>query len=203
MKLWILSHFYFPKYTDLRSVDLAMCGETCAASYIRPRVIRGTAGVTTSPNLFCPVLVWNQDNFLRLLLTVKYFDSPRAALRATFLRRKAGTKMNGWNVKPLLLYLKKTYCISYYCNNCLVECRLKQQNIFRIALWQYVASIKFGNWKILFVSFKSCQICNVRFPICIYIKFQLCKCLPWTPREIFPCCWTISVRSSDIVRAFE
>jgi len=40
-----------------------------------PKFVQGPGGVTTSPTLLGPVLVWNQQNYLRLLLIVKYFGS--------------------------------------------------------------------------------------------------------------------------------
>ena len=39
------------------------------------REVQGPGGVTTSPTLLGPVLVWTEGNFLKLLLTVKYFGS--------------------------------------------------------------------------------------------------------------------------------
>ena len=38
----------------------------------RPDVVQGLDGVTASPTLLGPVLVWSQQNYLRLLLTVRY-----------------------------------------------------------------------------------------------------------------------------------
>ena len=38
-------------------------------------VIQGLAGVTTSPTLLGLVLVWSQQNYLRLLLIVRYSKS--------------------------------------------------------------------------------------------------------------------------------
>jgi len=37
--------------------------------------VQGPGGVTTSPTLLGHVLVWSQQNYLRLLLTVRYFES--------------------------------------------------------------------------------------------------------------------------------
>jgi len=37
-----------------------------------PDVVQGLGGVTASPTLLCPVLVWSQQNYLKLLLTVRY-----------------------------------------------------------------------------------------------------------------------------------
>jgi len=52
-----------------------------------PEVVHGPGGMTTSLILLGPVLVWSQQNYLRLLLTVRYLprDSPK---------EKPGTKMN-------------------------------------------------------------------------------------------------------------
>jgi len=48
--------------------------------------------MTTSTNLLGPVLVRSQQNYLGLLLIVRYFETPRAA--ATLRREEAGTKIN-------------------------------------------------------------------------------------------------------------
>jgi len=37
-----------------------------------PEVVQGPGGVTTSPTLLGPALVWSQQNYTRLLKTVKY-----------------------------------------------------------------------------------------------------------------------------------
>jgi len=41
----------------------------------RPEVVQGSGGVTTSPTLLVPVLVWIQKNYLKFLLTVRYSKS--------------------------------------------------------------------------------------------------------------------------------
>jgi len=38
-----------------------------------PEFAKGPGGVTTSPTLLGPILVWSQQNYLRLLLIVRYF----------------------------------------------------------------------------------------------------------------------------------
>jgi len=40
-----------------------------------PEFVQGPDGVTTSPTLLGPVLVWSQQNYLKLLLIVRYFWS--------------------------------------------------------------------------------------------------------------------------------
>jgi len=40
-----------------------------------PEVVQGPGGVTTSPTLLGAVLVWSQWKYLKLLLTVSYFES--------------------------------------------------------------------------------------------------------------------------------
>jgi len=40
-----------------------------------PEVVQGPGGVTTSPTLLGTVLVWSQQNYLKLLLIVRYFAS--------------------------------------------------------------------------------------------------------------------------------
>jgi len=59
-----------------------------------PEVVQGPGGVTTSPILLGPVLVWSQQNYLRLLLIVRYFGSSWAAAPATLPKGKAGAKMS-------------------------------------------------------------------------------------------------------------
>jgi len=43
---------------------------------IGPEVVQGPGGVTSSPTLLGPVFVWSQQNYLKLMLTVR-FPSPR------------------------------------------------------------------------------------------------------------------------------
>jgi len=38
-----------------------------------PEFVQGPGGVTTSPTLLGPVMVWSQQNYLKLLLIVKHF----------------------------------------------------------------------------------------------------------------------------------
>ena len=40
-----------------------------------PEAIHGPDGMTTFPTLLRPVLVWNQQDYLKLLLTVRYQES--------------------------------------------------------------------------------------------------------------------------------
>jgi len=40
-----------------------------------PEVVQGPGGVTTSPTLLGPVLVWSQQSYLKSLLTVRHFES--------------------------------------------------------------------------------------------------------------------------------
>ena len=63
-----------------------------------PKFAQGPGCVTTSPTLFGPVLVWSQQNYLRLLLIVRYCISgpPWVASQATFRKGKAGTIMRKW-----------------------------------------------------------------------------------------------------------
>jgi len=37
-----------------------------------PEIVQGLGGVIASPTLLGPVLVWSQQNYLKLLLTVRY-----------------------------------------------------------------------------------------------------------------------------------
>jgi len=59
-----------------------------------PEVDQRPGGVTTSPILLGPVLVWSQQNYLRLLKTRDISSPRRAATPATLPREKAGIKMN-------------------------------------------------------------------------------------------------------------
>jgi len=59
-----------------------------------PNFVQGPGGVTTSPILLGPVLVWSQQNYLKLLLIVRYSGAPRAAAPATLTKEKPGTKMS-------------------------------------------------------------------------------------------------------------
>jgi len=68
-----------------------------------PKFVQEPGGVTTSPTLLGPVLVWSQQNYLRLLLIVRYSGAPRAAALATLPKGKAAWKWeNEWVCKPTL-----------------------------------------------------------------------------------------------------
>jgi len=54
-----------------------------------PKFVQGPGDVTTSPTLLGPVLVWSQQNYLKLLLIVRYSGAPRAAALATLPKEKA------------------------------------------------------------------------------------------------------------------
>jgi len=40
-----------------------------------PKIVQGLVGVTTSPTFLGPVLLWSQQNYLKLLMTVRYSKS--------------------------------------------------------------------------------------------------------------------------------
>ena len=61
-------------------------------------VVQGLDGVTASPTLLGPVLVWSQQNYLKLLLTVRYSKFSMDVAPATFPRGEAGIKMNEMNI---------------------------------------------------------------------------------------------------------
>ena len=65
----------------------------------RPDVVQGLGGITASPTLLGPVLVRSQQqNYLRLLLTVRYFTFSYGCCRGNPIpRRKAGMEMNEMN----------------------------------------------------------------------------------------------------------
>jgi len=67
-----------------------------------PEVVQRLVGVTTSPPLLGPVLLWRLQNYVKLLLTVRYS-------KATLPRGKAGMKMNEMN----------NIYVSYFIHRCL------------------------------------------------------------------------------------
>jgi len=80
------SHFYGSR--DPSYVSLAMCSECPRKEWRttslglqstpaekRPEVVQGRGSVTTSLTLLDQVLVWSQQNYLRLLLIVSYLGS--------------------------------------------------------------------------------------------------------------------------------
>jgi len=71
-------------------------GELSPSGYSLHPLESGTHGVTTSPTLLCPVLAWNQQNNLKLLLIVRCFGSPGAVSPATLPIGQVGTKTNEW-----------------------------------------------------------------------------------------------------------
>ena len=66
-----------------------------------PKVNHGPAGVTASPTLLGPVLVWNQQNYLKFLKTVTHFVSSYGCPcpLMTILRDNTGIKMDKSTVK--------------------------------------------------------------------------------------------------------
>ena len=67
-------------------------GKTC---WLNPResgpgVVQWTGGVTTSPTLLGHVLVWNQQNYLRLPLTVRYSESSQSCCSRNPTQSKSG-----------------------------------------------------------------------------------------------------------------
>ena len=61
-----------------------------------PEVVHWPGGVTTSPTLLGPVLVWSEQNYLRLLLIVRYFGSSLGYFSRDSPQGRAGTKMSEW-----------------------------------------------------------------------------------------------------------
>ena len=99
--------------TDHSYVDSVMCpecptkdwrGKFCWLSPREsgPEVVQGLVGVTTSPTLLGPVLLWSLQNYVKLLLTVRYS-------KATLPKGKAGIKMNEMN----------NIYVSYFIHRCL------------------------------------------------------------------------------------
>ena len=81
---------HFSESRDPSYVSLAMCPEcpgkdwwsksfglqsTLHPRKSGPEFVKGPGGVTTSPTLLGPLLVWSQQDYLRLLLIVRYFGS--------------------------------------------------------------------------------------------------------------------------------
>jgi len=56
------------------------------------REVQGPGGATISSTLLGPVLVWKQQNYLKLLLIVRYARPHKAAASATLPKGKAGKK---------------------------------------------------------------------------------------------------------------
>jgi len=56
-----------------------------------PEVVQAPGDVTKSPTLLGPVLVWSQQNYLRLQLIVRSFEG---CCPATLPKGTAGTKMS-------------------------------------------------------------------------------------------------------------
>jgi len=79
-----IQHFYFSCTNSL--VGWAMCPECPTKDWRRtscclnpreigPQFVQGQGEVTASQTLLCPILVWSQQNYLILLLTVRYSKS--------------------------------------------------------------------------------------------------------------------------------
>ena len=100
---WMSNHF--SELRDHNYVSPAMypeCSTKDWSCWLNPRengaeVVQGLGGVTTSPTLFGPVLVWSQQNYPKLLLTVRYSKSSLGCCPATLPRRKTGMKTNEMN----------------------------------------------------------------------------------------------------------
>ena len=71
-----------------------------------PEVVQGP-GVNTSPTLLGPVLVWSQYNYLKLLLTVGYFESIQRCCPTTLPTGKADMKMNEYE------YIRTMICLRF------------------------------------------------------------------------------------------
>jgi len=94
---------HFSKLRDQNCVSSALYPECPAEDWLgkfcwlNPRengaeVVQGLGGVTASPILLGPVLVWSQQNYLKLLLTVKYSKSSKGCCPSILPRQKAGMK---------------------------------------------------------------------------------------------------------------
>jgi len=62
-------------------------------------------GVTSSHTLLGPVLVWREQNYLNCCWPWGIPTPPRAVSPATFLRRKAGMKMNEMNAIHVISFI--------------------------------------------------------------------------------------------------
>jgi len=104
---WMSNHF--SELKDHNYVCSAMCPE-CPTKVWRsrscwlnsqesgPEIFQGLGGMTLSSTLLGPVLVWSQQNYLKLLLTVRYSKtSYRTAVPASLPRGNAGMKVNEMN----------------------------------------------------------------------------------------------------------
>ena len=61
-----------------------------------PDAVQGLGGVTASPTLLGPILVWSQQNYLKLLLTVRYSKFSYGCCPRNAPLRKSGHE-NEWN----------------------------------------------------------------------------------------------------------
>ena len=95
---WMSNHF--SESSDPSYIGSAMCpewpmkgwqGKSCwlYPQESSPEVIQGPVGVTTSPSLLGPILVWSQKNYLKLLLThAGILSPPRDSAPMTLPREK-------------------------------------------------------------------------------------------------------------------
>jgi len=107
---------HFSELTDPSYVSSSMCPGYPAIKFGRPgyslhplesgpEFVQGPDAMTTSPTLLCPIPVWSQQNYLRLQLIVRYFESSYGCCPRDSPQRKTGHKnerMNEWARKPTL-----------------------------------------------------------------------------------------------------
>ena len=124
VKPWMPSHFSSesrdPSYFGFGRVS-RMSHERLASHVLlaTPRtsgqeVVQGPGGVITSPTLIGPVLVWSRQNYLRLLLTVRYFES---SCPATLPRGKPNMKIAEWINEHCSVNHGATFDIMYIRSN--------------------------------------------------------------------------------------
>ena len=112
---WMSNHFSESRHpTNIGSATCPECptkdgrGKSCRLNprECGPEVVQGAGGVTTSPTLLGPVLVWSQHNYQKLLLTVTWGISspPGAAAPANLPRGKVGMKMNELKLNRLAVF---------------------------------------------------------------------------------------------------
>jgi len=102
---WMLNHF--SELADNSYIGSLMCPE-CPTKEFRgkfcwlstresgPEIAQVLVGVTTSPTLLGPVLLWSQENYLKLLFTVWYSKSSWGCFPATSLEGKRAWKWMKW-----------------------------------------------------------------------------------------------------------
>jgi len=84
---------WFDQNVSVKTSEASPAGFTLS----RPRSWPSTRWRDYISDLACPVVVWSQQNYLKLLKTVTYFESSHACCPATLPRWKTGVKHEWMN----------------------------------------------------------------------------------------------------------